>query len=1408
MSAAISPPYVRWLARLLRWSLRALGVAAVVTALAWALLSVWIVPRIDQWRPEIAHWASQRLGVRVDIGAISGSSNGWHSRFTLRQVQLFKPGSEPTGASSAAQAGAAALQFRELQVAVTPWSAWQLSFDELRAVRPELEVRRDTAGQYWVGGFALPTTNPDTPSDMAWADLLLKQRHLQIQQGQVRWLDERLGGEPLQLQAVDVSLANEHRHHRLALAATPPPAWGQRFTWQADLRTPLWASADARQLSGQVFADFPSLDVAALRRHVDAGIDLQAAQGAVRVWFDLKRSLLTQATVDLDVQRVAARFAKDLSPLDLRDVAGRVVWQTQAEGEGFVLRGEQLRFATADGQRWSDARVRLATQRSDGSVGELQAQQVNLAALRQVLNAVPLDAQVRDALHDHPVSGRVQNLQARWHREGGQPLAYSAQGSVRALAVPALPPAVEHHAGVPGLRGADVDFDLSERGGSAQLRMQGGMASFPGVFVEPDIPLDALAADVSWTLAGDDIALEVKDLTLRNADAQGRFTARWRTKPSASLAPGESRFPGELDLSGELSQANGARVYRYLPSAVGEHALRYVKEAVVAGQARKVQATVRGDLAHFPFPGSKQGLFRIVAPVDQVVLNYVPRYLQHAQEPAWPVLEHLSGHLEFEGDSMRVREASGRVRGFPSIRFARIEAGIAQLEHPDVRVQAKGESSAGEGLAFVQQSPVAQWLHGALEGMQASGTLGLGLELGLPIAHIEQATVKGEVGLRGNTLRLRDDVPLLSQAQGRVLFTEHGFSLDGAQAQALGGAVALTGGTRAQPEGTQTVIEAQGHATAAGLRGDDMLRPLAPLLAHVQGDTDYRVRYAVLNGRTEVDVSSSLLGMGLDLPAPLHKAPDARWPLHVAVTPREGDADELNVTLAELAHARYARHHTATGTEVRAGLIGLGGAAAGVAQADLPRAVGVRAELDTVDLDAWQRVLGQATAPAATAGATVPAPLPAASAPSRLVSAPAAGGSAPSTPAAGAASLAGPARTEAPKTGSDATRATGPAPLGASPYAPVAFDVQARHLQLEGKSLADLRLRGTHQGQEWALMLDSDVVAGQISYRDDGAGRLHARLSKLHVPAGSAGASEALEPEPELLRQSPSRLPGMDLVVQDLRIGDKQLGQFTFRAANQGSQSGRHVWQIERMSLAGPGGTLQASGAWQPADVRGQRHTELSFTLQVDDAGRLLGRLGMPGVLSRGQGEITGALSWAGSPLQPDPASLDGHLKVDVVKGQFLKADPGLAKLLGVLSLQSLPRRLSLDFRDVFSDGFAYDFIRGDARLARGQATTNNLQMKGVNAAVLLEGEANLVKATQNLRVVVAPRIDAGGAALVATVINPAVGIGAFLAQLVLGKQINEANTRVFQVTGTWAEPEVTRLATPAEVAAPGDARR
>jgi uncharacterized protein YhdP len=159
-----------------------------------------------------------------------------------------------------------------------------------------------------------------------------------------------------------------------------------------------------------------------------------------------------------------------------------------------------------------------------------------------------------------------------------------------------------------------------------------------------------------------------------------------------------------------------------------------------------------------------------------------------------------------------------------------------------------------------------------------------------------------------------------------------------------------------------------------------------------------------------------------------------------------------------------------------------------------------------------------------------------------------------------------------------------------------------------------------------------------------------------------------------------------------------------------------------------------------------------------------------------------------------DYASMGGAFAVNVEAGQFLKSEPGIAKLLGVLSLQALPRRLTLDFRDVFSEGFSFDFLRGDVTIEQGIAKTNNLQMKGVNAAVLMDGLADIAKETQDIRVVVVPEINAGTASLIASVINPAVGLGTFLAQLFFRRPLIEAATQEFHVDGSWADPRINKV--------------
>jgi uncharacterized protein YhdP len=207
-----------------------------------------------------------------------------------------------------------------------------------------------------------------------------------------------------------------------------------------------------------------------------------------------------------------------------------------------------------------------------------------------------------------------------------------------------------------------------------------------------------------------------------------------------------------------------------------------------------------------------------------------------------------------------------------------------------------------------------------------------------------------------------------------------------------------------------------------------------------------------------------------------------------------------------------------------------------------------------------------------------------------------------------------------------------------------------------------------------------------------------------------------------------------------------------------------------------------------------RRRTTLDVQLDLADSGAFIERVGFGKALRGGKGKVTGQLAWSGSPLAPELASLDGQLTLTIDSGQFLKADAGAARLLGVLSLQALPRRLLLDFRDVFQEGFAFDKIEGDIRLGGGVAGIQSLRMRGVSATVLMEGRADLERETQDLRVFVVPEINAGAASLAYAAINPALGLGTFVAQLLLRRPLSAANTREFHITGSWNEPKIDRI--------------
>lgn len=337
-------------------------------------------------------------------------------------------------------------------------------------------------------------------------------------------------------------------------------------------------------------------------------------------------------------------------------------------------------------------------------------------------------------------------------------------------------------------------------------------------------------------------------------------------------------------------------------------------------------------------------------------------------------------------------------------------------------------------------------------------------------------------------------------------------------------------------------------------------------------------------------------------------------------------------------------------------------------------------------------------------------------------------------------------------------------------------------LDVFGKRFNDLRISARQQDGLWQANVQSRELSGTMNWNPEGRGRLQARLAQLTLPeAAPAKLGMPVEAAKE------TEYPALDVVAESLIIDQKKLGRLELQAVQENQD-----WRIEKLRISNPDATLSMDGLWQ--GWQRSPLTRANLHLDVVDLGKFLARLDYPDTVKRGTAKLDGQLTWAGSPQQIDYPSLTGTLMLEAHNGQFLKIEPGAGKLLGLLSLQALPRRLSLDFRDVFSDGFAFNTISGDARIANGVARTDNFKLNGSAAKVVMQGETNLARETQNLKVKITPQLGEGVSIAGAFLGGPAVGIAALLAQKILKDPIDQIAAYEYSITGTWNDPNVAKV--------------
>jgi uncharacterized protein (TIGR02099 family) len=1026
---------------------------------------------------------------------------------------------------------------------------------------------------------------------------------------------------------------------------------------------------------------------------------------------------------------------------------------------GFDFSTEGLRFDTADGLHWPGGNISLSYAEADKGAtaqGRFHGDKLDLLALRNIALQLPLPEPARQSLLEHKVSGLVNPLQIEWTENNtGQDKTYqvkAANGRIDHFYFEAGKPGSSSE-NWPGIENANISFEMNAEGGHVNASIQKGALQINRILEDPRIPLDKLQAAVKWQHAKNALLVPEWQLSLSNADLTGDFKGSWKPSP----LPGSL---GVLDLQGNIQQGDASRVHRYLPLNISQSVRHYVRDSVLKGELQNIGVKIKGDLKQLPFANPKEGEFRFTGKVKELQYAYVPTASANtanrnaSSEGIWPIMDNVNGDIVFDRLNFKVNGASGKWGNTP---FTQIKAEIPSLKGPViVNVQGESKASASVVLNELRLSPVSNMLNGALEQASSTGTLTTRLKLSLPLAELEKTSLQGSVALSGNDIRMQSVLPVFEKAQGAIQFTETGFTLMGVNAQFLGGPIKLEGGMRKlAPRSTEAnrLIRIQGQVTANGMRQAKEIPALSMLAQHANGASNYTASLGFKGGQSELSIQSQLQGMAFNLPAPLHKKAEEQVAFKFEnlvqgfspTNPNKAQRDQLQMTWGRSLSASYLRDVSGPDPRIIQGRLQVGDSFATPAANLSDSGVSASFNLPSFSIDDWVQVLS-----------------PPKSSPAWL--------SSQST------SL------------SAATQN----------YLPTRMTLKANEVTVQGRQLHNVLVSGSREGFLWRANLDAKQFSGYLEYRqpnNQNAGRIYARLARLSLPPSADQTVESL------LEDSPLSIPALDIVVEDLELRGKKLGRVEIEAVNTEASLPRNAasreWRLNKLNITLPEASFKASGRWITSrEGTQQASTEMNFRLDVSDAGDLLNRLGTKDALRGGAGKLEGQVNWQGSPMTLHYPSLGGRFNVNMGRGQFLQAEPGVAKLLGVLSLQALPRRLLFDFRDVFSAGFAFDTVRGDVLIQQGIASTRNLQMKGVNAVVQMDGSSDIERETQNLRVLILPEVDAGTASLLAGIaLNPAIGLSTFLAQLILKQPLSRVNTQEFLIDGTWSDPKVTKVA-------------
>ncbi len=1365
-------PYfiARFCSRTLYWLV---VVLSLLFALVVLVVKYLVLPNIERYQGEIISSVATRSGMDVSATAIKGGWQGFQPFVTLEDVVFREPasanGQNPQGRAPDRPAGTPALRLPKLTVSLS-WAslfAGELRFSELSARGPELMLSRAKDGLIYFAGQPInrPKKPEDPPDDGALMRFLLEQPGLHIEGASLIWRDELSPGPDLLLTDVSLALTRRGARHSIGFVAVPPLELARKIEGRGDIA--LANEGTAWTAEGSIYASATDANVAELRRHVTVPEVIQSGLGNVRTWVEVdtrgtspsvpvaagvqRRLPVRAVTADVHFINAQARWDADSAPLNIAKLAGRVEYRGNADG--LTVSSKALELKTREGVVSPPADFSL-TLKDQSDVkkmnGEITGNNIDLKVMAALIESFPVGKDVRTAFGQYSPRGVVKNSSFVWTGDLAKPTSYKVKGALAEFGV-------NTHATLPGVTGFTGDIDGDNNGGRFNVASKNMTLDMPEVFRVP-MKFEAFDSAGGWKKTADAFELSLDRVAFTHPDIAAEIAGTYSRFLADGKRASEEKGPGTIDIKGKIFRARAEGVPNFLPNGAAK--LReYLDNAIKGGEVTSGEFVLKGALYEFPFQASKTGKFKLDLNLNRLGFLYAPD---------WPAATDINGLLTLEGTKFLAKLDNARIF---NAELKRTALGIddTALRPQMFTLATEIDARAEDVTKYLRESPLINNVGAFTKVVALEGPGKLELSLRIPLGTAEERAaskaalaVVGRYELNKGSAKLQlggAQGTTISNLSGAVRFDESSVKSTALSGTAFGNPITVS---LATGDGG-VVTEFNARADLAQL-GDFIPR----LPAAVSGAADFTGKIATKASGMEVMIDSSLLGVTSTLPHPLQKRADEVRRLRVQMNAVGQANEKMRIVLAgnaasdpaqDLADsrvdARLQRRYLAgaDGSNRAQGFVGaIATFGDKVGEAPIPEGLWLEGSLKQLDFDAWRRVIDGYTASAK----------PAAAVPAEAVSA-------------------------ANKT--DLQLA--------------GFDLKLGQLQAYGRPFKSLTLRGRRGAEDWRFVADSPEASGDFTWRPGAfneRGAVRARLKSFTLSEDSAAANltatgASTASSTQAVSAGEVDFPALDIVADSFTLKNRWLGKLELRATPQNVN-----WKIDQLSITNGHAKLEMDGVWQrfgdplrpPAAGESVARTVMNLKLESSNLNALLDQFGFGDQMRGGRTKIEGQLSWPGHTYEFSSNKLSGAFKVDASGGAFAKVSPGAGKLLGLLSLQSLPRRFSLDFRDIFSEGFSFDKIEGGVKIENGVMLTENFQIAGPSAEIRMQGEISIPTETANLIVTVQPHLDetvALGIGL--ATLNPLIGAAAWVGQKVIGNPVEKLFSKRLVVRGKWDEPKV-----------------